>query len=664
MGLFWDDNITAGELRRGRKRSLLRLRPDTPDTGWRPVREFPNLSAASIISLDTETKDPHLLEHGPGWARNDGHIVGISLSVPDNAQRWYFPMRHTVDAEYNLDPQAVLRYMKDTLGNPAQPKTGANLIYDCGWLAEEGVTVRGDCYDVQFAEALLEEIGDTDLGYLGKKYLGEGKETEQLYEWCASAYGGPADGSQRANIWRASPLLVGPYAESDAYLPFEILKRQWRIMKEQGLLDVFRMECRLIPLLIAMRQKGVRVDLNKAEEIRSRLLTERDALYAEVLRLTGVKGFDVWSADSLATVFDSVGLSYSRTAKGAPSFRKVFLENCDHQIGKLICSIREAEKLVGTFVDGYIFNGNVNGFIHGSFHPLRGRDGGARSGRFSSSLPNLQNIPSRSKWGKWVRSIFVPDEGHVQWIKHDYSQIEYRFLAHFAIGTKSDELRETYRRDPDADFHVVMQNLIKTYGHKELERSSTKTINFGLTYGMGKEKLMRSLGVTMEEAEAIFAAYHTGAPFVDATASAATAFAQTNGYITTILGRRSRFDLWEPKNWRREFAVQPEPLPYERALAAYGPYIQRAGTHKAMNRILQGSSADQMKTAMLRCWEDGVFDAIGVPRLTVHDELDFSDPGGCEEGFKELQHVMETCLDLAIPITAKGDKGPSWGEVA
>jgi DNA polymerase-1 len=130
------------------------------------------------------------------------------------------------------------------------------------------------------------------------------------------------------------------------------------------------------------------------------------------------------------------------------------------------------------------------------------------------------------------------------------------------------------------------------------------------------------------------------------------------GEIRTILGRRSQFNLWEPVKWDSNSV----PLPYERAVAAYGR-VRRAQTHKALNRLLQGSAADMMKMAMLKCYEDGIFDETGVPRLTVHDELDFSDPGGKDEAFGEMQHIMETALPLRIPVKADGEIGPNWGDL-
>lgn len=660
VGMFWEDLPPDGT-----RNKVARIMPPIPDTGWAAPTSFPDLSRASVISLDCETYDPDLLTHGPGWARGRGHLVGVSIGA-DGGGRWYFPLRHEVEPEQNLDPEKVLSWLRDTLGNPHQPKVGANLLYDLGWLKQEGVHVRGELVDVQFAEALLDERADVNLETLGQKYLGEGKESNLLYDWCSKYYGGPANGKQRANIYRSPPRLVGPYAESDADLPLRVASVVYPLLVREGLFHLFQMECALIPMLIEMRFAGVRVDVAKAEELRE-LLAGRAA--EEQKKLRHIVGFDVDinSSDSLSRAFDTLGLQYGRTAKGKPSFTKGFLESLKHPVGDCIREIRKCDKLRGTFIDSYILSSHVNGMVYGQFHPLRGNGGGTRSGRFSSSTPNLQNVPSRDdELAPLIRGLFIPDEGHAAWRKYDYSQVEYRFLIHFACGPGSDEVRRHFNAHPDTDYHERALELVAPEAgwdistpelHKHWRRP-IKNINFGLIYGMGVDKLAGDLGLTRTEGKNLFAAYHRGVPFAKATMDACSAEAQQSGVITTILGRRSRFDLWEPTRWGEDTVA----LPYEQAILRYGA-IRRAYTHKALNRRLQGSAADLMKVAMLQCYRDGVFDATGIPRLTVHDELDFSDPGGRDEAFREMRHIMETAIPLRIPIRADGDIGPDWGHV-
>lgn len=661
VGFFWEDAQSTG------KRNTVRAMPPIPDTGWRPPTQFPDLSRARVISIDTETKDPELPDHGPGWARGKGHMVGVSVGVPGGG-KWYFPFRHEVEAQDNLPPEAVIAWLRDTLANPHQPKVGANLSYDLGWLRHEGVEVAGELVDVQYAEALLDERAKVGLEILAQKYLGEGKDTNLLYRWCSDYYGGPVSSEQRKNIYRAPPRLVGPYAETDADLPLRLAPVLYPLLEREGMVDLFRMECELIPLMLAMRYAGVTVNLAKAEELRD-TLQERSKV--EAARLRDLVGFDVDinAADSLAKAFDKVGLTYGRTPKGKPSFTKVFLTNLNHPVGDRIREIRKLDKLRGTFVESYILNSHVNGKVYGQFHPLRSDDGGTRSGRFSSSTPNLQNIPARDEeLAPLVRGLFIPDEGHRWWRKYDYSQIEYRFLAHFAVGALAEEVRRIYNENPDTDYHEMTLDLVapvagwdvSTKDRRKHHRRPIKNINFGLIYGMGVDKLSNDLGLTRTQGKQLFAAYHSAAPFAKATMDACSEEARLTGVITTILGRKSRFDLWEPASWGN--GDDTIALPYEKAILQWGN-IRRAYTHKALNRRLQGSAADMMKMAMVRCWKEGIFDATGVPRLTVHDELDFSDPGGRDEAFREMRRVLESAIKLRIPVRADCDIGPDWGHV-
>lgn len=661
IGLFWEDIPAA----RGRT-EVVRQMPEIPQTGWRRPSEFPNLAQAAVISLDTEAYDPELLDNGPGWSRGRGHMVGVSIAVPGYS--WYFPIRHSIQPEDNLPPENVLAWLRDTLGTNI-PKVGANLLYDLGWLAEDGVAVRGELYDVQYAESLLSEDATVNLGDLAQRYLGEGKEEELLYRWSSDFYGGkPTRRDQAKNIHRCPPCIVGPYAEADASLPLRIIEKQYPLLAEQNLLPVYDMERRLIPLTLAMRQTGVRVDLQRAEEVLALLRRRQDGLQVELKEMCGRK-ININARTELAAAFDKFGLRYPRSKGGGPSFTKEFLTEVDHPVAKLIMGIRKLDKLCGTFLESYILQSHVNGRVHCSFHQLRGDDEGARSGRYSSSDPNLQNIPSRDEiLAPLMRSIFVPDIGHVGWRKYDYSQIEYRKLVHFATGKGSDEARQQYISNPKTDYHEWTLDLVaphagwdvSTSAQRKLRRKPVKNINFGLVFGMGVDKLARSLGLSLREGRELFNVYHLGVPFVKPTMQAAMQEAAKLGYITTIMGRRSRFDLWEPERGTTD--ERAPGLPLHQAVRAYGR-VQRAYLHKAINRRLQGSAADLMKRAMLLCWEQGVFDDIGVPKLTVHDELDFSDPGGKDEGFREMQHIMETAIPLRIPVIAEGDFGPNWGNL-
>lgn len=659
--MFFDDDDLALK-----KTIQLREPPPTPDTGWLPPREFPNLRWATRISVDVETWEPDF-DHGPGWGRGagKGHIVGVSIGAQDsenNIGKWYFPVRHEVEGHLNMPAHSVFGWLREVLHTPMIPKVFANGIYDIGWLTEEQIYVEGRYHDVQFAEALLHESGQVGLEHLGQKYVGEGKDSTGMYEWLASAYGGTVGGKQRANIYRASPRLVGSYAESDADLPLRILQKQLPLLDAESLTEVYDMECALARLLVRMRLAGVRVDVAGAERMYDELQREIAGMYDS---MASRFGYRVSSVDSgqLEPLFTAAGVKFPTTETGKPSFRKDWLANLDHPLGEAINEIREREKLCGTFLKSYILDRNTNGYLHGSFHPLRSDDGGTRSGRLASSDPNLQNIPARSEIGKRIRKLFLHDYGHVAFEANDYSQIEYRFLAHFAVGPGADSVREEYATNPDTDYHDYTQDLVLDKTGLKIDRKPIKNINFGLLYGMGKPKLSRQIGVARDVADQLFNAYHAGAPYVQATMAAASDEAQALGYVTTIMGRRSRFDLWEPREI--DYDERDPALPYHAAIRQYGSNIQRAYTHKAINRRLQGSSADMMKKAMVVCYEAGIFEVTGIPRLTVHDELGFSVPDdspAVNEAYAEMRRIMTTCIPLRVPVKVDTGRGPNWGD--
>jgi DNA polymerase I-like protein with 3'-5' exonuclease and polymerase domains len=664
--MFFDD-IDLGPLK---KKTTLRVPPPTPETGWRPPASFPNLSAATVLGFDLERKERDF-DHGPGWSRGAASTVGFSIAARDrtgNRGKWYFPIRHEVEPQYNLDPDTCLRWLKCQLETDV-PKVGANLLYDVGSLTDDGIYVRGRLHDVQFAEAILDTDARVNLDQLGEKYLGHGKETNLLYEWCAKAYGGQPTPIQRDNIWRASPRLVGPYGEMDADLPIDILEQQLPLLWREGLANVYDLECGLIRLLVLMRKNGVRVDIAKAEKLYDDLGPMIANLYGELFALAPVKIDGVNSPRDVSRIFDYAGIAYPRTEDGNPSFRKDWLKNLDNPIANKINEIREHEKVRFTFLRNYILEGHTGGVIHSQLHPLRSDDGGAKTGRFAGSDPNLQNIPVRTLLGKLIREIFVPFMGHIAWEKIDYSQIEYRYLAHYAVDDgdgSAERLRAAYAADPKTDYHKQTQENVKKMTGFEILRRPIKNMNFGLVYGMSEKKLIRQNGFNPEQGAKVFKAYHAGNPYVRPTMKAAATEMHMYGYITTILNRKIRFATWEPAI--RDYDAEREPpLPYELAIRRYGSRIKRAGEHKAINYRLQGSgTGDQIKSGMLAAYNAGVFDVTGAPLIQVHDELGMSvmdESPQQNEAYAELYHLLETCVPLKVPVKVDHSRAPTWREL-
>jgi DNA polymerase I-like protein with 3'-5' exonuclease and polymerase domains len=667
LGFFWTD-LPVEKTPATRAERIARADrplPPIPDTNWRAPTEFPRLDTCKVIALDTETKDPDLRTKGPGFFRGDAHVIGISVATDDRA--WYFPMRHEVCPEQNLNPENVIAWAKDQLTRPGQLKVGAKIQYDLEGLAHEGVNVAGPFYDVQNAEALIDENRlQYNLDSLGRAYLGRGKEEAVLAQWVKDAYG---NSNYREELWRSPPCLVGFYGEQDARMPLQIRIQQLTALSADDLLELNDMEQALIPMLLAMRQRGVRVNVARAEELSDKLEMEIQTLQFQLNKLAGCE-INVDRAETIAGAFDNLGIAYPLTLKTKkPSFTKEWLEHHPSEVANRITELRKLSKFRGTFVEGYILNLNVNGRLHCLFNQLRGDDYGTVSGRFSSSLPNLQNIPARdSLWGPLIRSIFIPDEG-CDWGKLDWSQIEFRMVAHYGRGPSAEEVRRLYREDAAIDFHLEVAKIIWPERAREM-RKPAKNINFGLVYGMGEELLADEIGISLEEAKPIFTEYHGRMPFIkaghDSLYKEASGLANTRGYIKTLLGRRRRFHLWEPR-WMGRDERTVRALPLQTAQQEWGHKIRRAFTHKALNALIQGSAADMMKRCMVEYWHNcpSAVATLGAPMLTVHDELDFSVPLGSEgdKALQEVREVMEQTVLLKVPVMADLKRGNNWGEL-
>ncbi len=652
FGFFWEDR--ARESARGARQDRVRPIPPIPPTGWEPPKSFPRLSGAKLIGFDSETRDDDLRSKGPG-VRRGAEIIGISVATEDRS--WYFPMRHTMGE--NIDPEKVIQWAGSSDGlNNQIPKVGVNPLYDLDFFSAVGIEVGGTIYDVQMIEALLDENRRTyALDALANDYLGVGKNSKLLEEWIAEAYGVSQD--FRADLWRAPSSLVGPYAEADAALPLQIFKKQLPQIRKQDLQQVFDIEVRLLPLLLAMRRRGVRVDLAHASEVDGRLTRLIQEDQDRLNQLAG-REIGVTLPEDIGVLFDKLGLTYPRTpSTKKPSFTKEWLEHHPHPAAQLITAIRTWKKFQDTFIRGYIFDLNVGERLHCLFNQARGDEYGTVSGRFSSSLPNLQNIPHRdSLWGPLIRAAFVPEPGET-WVKFDWSQIEFRILTHYGKGPAANKARQLYRVDPTADFHRMVANMTG------VERGPAKNINFGLVYGMGRELLARQIGVDLSEAAPIFEKYHERFGFVRDAYNDCSFEARRDGYIKTLLGRRRRFDLWEKRGFSEPGLERETGVSMEAARARWGNDIRRAYTHKALNGRIQGSAADLMKKAMVMVWESGVCSPklLGAPLLTVHDELDWSarQDAACREALREVKNIMESCIKLRVPIIAEREDGPNWG---
>ncbi len=609
------------------------------DSDWVCPSEYPDLRFAKEIAIDLETKDPNIKTKGAGWATFDGHIVGFAVAAFD--QQWYFPIHH--DAGGNMDSAITTAWMQEVLKTPAT-KVFHNASYDVGWLLVNGFEINGPIVDTMIAAALVNENRYSfSLNACAKDYLGEIKNetflNEKAKEWGIDA---------KADLWRLPAGYVGFYAEQDAGLTLKLWQRFKTEISKQSLNDVWDMEMELLPILIETRRRGIRVDEEKAQKLKKEFKAKENIILKKIKDETTIKP-DIWAARSVAQVFDRMGIEYPRTAKtDEPSFTQNWLVNCNNPIAQLIREAREINKFHSTFIDS-IQRFVHKGRIHSEINQLRSDQGGTVSGRLSYSNPNLQQIPARNKeFGNKIRSLFLPEEGK-QWGSFDYSQQEPRLVAHYAASVNenfsgADEFIEAYKNEA-ADFHQIVADMAG------ISRTHAKTINLGLFYGMGKAKLARELGISKDNAENLLQKYHARVPFVKRLAEAVTNSSSKYGFIRTIKGRKCRFDMWEPATFGMNKAMQ-----YEEAKAIYGNNIRRAFTYKALNRLIQGSAADQTKQAMINCYKQGF-----KPLLQIHDELCFSI--NSENDINKVKEVMENAIeDLKVPFKVDIALGKSWGE--
>ncbi len=606
-------------------------------TEWTPKDYYPDLSNEKLIAIDLETCDRNLTTHGSGWATGDGYVTGIAVATAD--WQGYYPIAH---GGGNLNKKKVLDWFKSVAKLDCD-KIFHNASYDLGWLRSLGITVNGKVHDTMISSALIDENRYSfTLNSLAKEKLGETKNEDLLYK-AAKEFGV----DPKKEMYKLPSMHVGEYAEYDARLTYDLYVFNKKEIDEQNLHDIYDLETRLQPCLIDMRANGVRVDLEQAE-VAKKLLSKREKeLMQEIKKICG-RDIEIWAAASIAKAFDHLNIPYPRTPKsGAPSFTKNFLSSNEHEIAQKIVEAREMNKANTTFIET-ILRHQHKGRIHSEIHQMRSDDGGTVTGRFSYSNPNLQQIPARNEdIKKLIRSLFIPEEGK-QWGMFDYSQQEPRLVVHYAFCDNLDvhSIISGYR-EGDADFHQMVADIA------QIPRGQAKTINLGLFYGMGKNKLMNELGIESAEAEEIINTYQSKVPFVKQLTYNVMDKASARGEIKTLLGRHCRFPFYEP----REFGKKGFYKTKEEAIGALGHgNYKRAGTYKAMNKLIQGSAADQTKKAMVDLYEqDGI-----IPHIQVHDELNISVENKSEA--LNIKNKMETCVDLHVPSKVDYAIVKNWGE--
>lgn len=653
-----------------------------PTSDWRApdLGTLPNWKGARRVSIDVETKDEELPILGPGTRRPGNYVAGYSFAIEDGPE-FYLPVRHGGGG--NVDAARAFEYLRFQAQHFEGDICGANLQYDLDWLATEDVNFKSVRFfrDVQVAAPLVNELEDAyTLDAIAKRAGLPGKD-EALLNEALAAYGYKPPHAKRG-IHALPARLVGPYAERDARLPLQALACLEPELEAQDLWGIYDLESRVLPVLVKMRRRGVRVSLQRLEAVEAWSRTQQAEALAGLKEAAGVAldPLDINRSEALARVLRSIGVEPGRTATGKPSVTADFLSQIKHPAAAYLRWAREMEKLRSTFCNSIrrfaTIGPDGDARIHCTFNQLRKTKDddedsedteGAAYGRLSCVDPNLQQQPSpdkRPQYGAMWRAIYLPERDSV-WGALDYKQQEPIMAIHIALkaakfGLISRNAQESaakiakrWATDLKADFHSVMTEIV--YGndvkarvdpaeYKKL-RNFCKQIFLGLSYGMGGAKLCRKLGlptvykdikgvvreVAGPEGQAIVDKFNDQVPFVRETAWAVSERAKKFGYIVTLLGRRCRFPKDANGNWD--------------------------WTHKAFNRLDQGSSADQTKQALVDLDRAGHF-----VQLQVHDEIDGSFANDNE--VHEAAKIMETCVETEVPFRVDEEVGPSWGEAA
>ena len=640
-----------------------------------------DLTDVTTVAVDLETYDPSLKKHGSGAIRGEGFVCGIAIAT--DKQTVYYPIAHAMTD--NLDPTTTWKYLNEKLfQNENIAKVFHNAMYDVCWIrAVTGMMPKGQLLDTMIAASVLDETRMRySLDSISKDYLKESKYKYDLQEKSLAEFGIK---DPMSNMHKLSYSLVKDYAEQDVNLTLKL----WNIFEKKlnevlyintdtnenkTCKNIFDLETKLFPCLVDMKFKGVRIDTQKAEKLGKLLEKRRDNLLKIIKARTGVD-IEIWASASIKKLLDQQRITdYKKTPKsGMPQLPKNYLKTHSNRFLRMIAKARECDKAKGAFVEGllsYVHKGR----IHADINQIRSDQGGTVTGRFSMSNPNLQQIPARGFIGKKMRELFIPEQGQ-EWGSFDYSQQEPRIVVHYALklglpGT--DSLEEEFNKD-DADFHQIVADMAN------IPRTTAKTINLGLFYGMGKLKLEKELNLSKKEANVLFNTYHKKVPFVKLLSQTLITFAEDHKLLYTLGDRFCRFNKWETRDrkWNDDIKrFEPVPiLTEEEAKTAFkaellekykGKVVDNymkdfkynykpAFTYKALNRLIQGSAADMTKKAMVQLYERGI-----LPQIQIHDELCLSIKDDKQK--ETIKNVMEKSLPLLIKNKVNCLTGSSWGD--
>ena len=639
---------------------------------------LPDLRRVGLIALDIETNDVGLRsERGSSWPWRDGHVAGVSVAWREGAaiRSQYLSLRHP-DSE-NVDPAQVYRWLADLVASDVRFAT-MNGTYDFGWLGAEGGLTMPPPERMEEVGALAvhadENLFDFSLDGLCRTYKLPGKDEAAAREAMVAMGLAPKRKkviNVQSYLWQLPARFVAPYAEADTLATLALLEKLNPIINSEGTREAYRLDVDLMPIVMAMRRRGVRIDSNAAEQARDVLLGKRDTVLKELSEhLSKPTGMDEingrrWKIET----FEAQKIAVTaKTEKGAPSFstaKSGWMAKSDHWLPRLIATANKYDAAGGKFLTDHILAHVVGGRIHSEIRPFRAEEGGTRSSRFSYSDPPLQQMPSRDEEiGPLIRSVFLPEEGEY-WAKPDLSQQEFRWVVHHAVKRNLPGAKETakvFHDDPEADFHAVVATMT------DLPRGDAKNTNFAKIYGAGAEKFAAMIGKPLAETRLILAQYDAKLPFVRRLAACCQTEARRKGFTVLYDGARRHWSTWEVPF---VFAKGAGPCGREEAEARvkdpehpwHGKQLARANVYTALNALIQGTAARHTKLWMRAIWREGI-----TPLLQMHDALDCSVSTraqgeivarlGCEVVTCEVPHRVDLKFGKSW-----GDASHAWGEL-
>ncbi|WP_207538020.1 DNA polymerase I [Sabulicella rubraurantiaca] len=595
---------------------------DALNTVIREARE------AGILAVDTETDSLDAL---------NANLVGICLATAPG-RACYVPLRHRGrDMLEPVPPQIPLEdavtALRPVLEDPTVLKLLLNAKYDLEVLARPE---NGGLRVTPFDDVMLISYA-LDAGRHGHGM--DELALEHLGHTCVTF--NEVTGTGRARIPFAEVPLdrATHYGAEDA----DVTLRLWRMLKprllpEKSLALYERIERRMVPVLMAMEQDGIRVDREELERIGQDFSERLVVIEARIHELAG-RPFSVGSPKQLGEIlFDEMGLKGGRKGKtGAYSTDAQVLEDLaaqGHALPRAVLEWRQIAKLKSTYVDGLTAQIAADGRVHTDFSMAI-----TSTGRLSSTEPNLQNIPIRTEEGARLRRAFVAEPGHLL-LAADYSQIELRLLAHLA---EVPSLMEAFQRGEDIHARTAADIFGLPLDAVDREaRRRAKTLNFGIIYGMSAFGLAARLGIPTGEAKGVIDAYFARYPGILAAMERIKDEARTNKFVCSPFGRRLWIRNIDDKN----------------------PAFRAGAERQAINAPFQGGAAEVIKRAMVRV-PRALADAglRGRMLLQVHDELVLEVPEAEAEATGALlREVMEGVASLRVPLLVEIGTGRNWAE--